>query len=393
MEDLDLPGQLKPLSLSKKAYKSYYGNFANGSLWPVFHGLQPRRVFDEEDWQIALGVVQQFADKIIELAEPDDYIWIHDFHLIMLPKLLREAGLRNRIGFFLHTPFSQPEVFQSLPHSREMIDSLRAADVCGFQTSNDAEGYSKSKEALGIKDEKRAPQLIGVYPVGIDYASYATAFQRDAVRKHSARIADLYGDKTIILSISRLDYTKGIVEQLRAVEEFLMQADNPRSYLYKLIVAPSRESLTEYQQLSQEIQATVTEINNRLASPGWVPIDYDNRAVPTDEVVAWFAKADVMLVTPQIDGMNLVAKEYIAAKIDNHGLLILSNSAGAAHQLKQALLVDPNNHSEIVSALRQANTMPQHERRKRFLAMRQNVRSEDAYFWGNKFSEDLETST
>jgi len=202
-----------------------------------------------------------------------------------------------------------------------------------------------------------------------------------------------YGDKTIILSISRLDYTKGIVEQLRAVEEFLMQADNPRSYLYKLIVAPSRESLTEYQQLSQEIQATVTEINNRLASPGWVPIDYDNRAVPTDEVVAWFAKADVMLVTPQIDGMNLVAKEYIAAKIDNHGLLILSNSAGAAHQLKQALLVDPNNHSEIVSALRQANTMPQHERRKRFLAMRQNVRSEDAYFWGNKFSEDLETST
>jgi trehalose 6-phosphate synthase/phosphatase len=367
---LALPSYAHVVDIPTAAYHSYYNQVANGSLWPILHGFAPHHMYSVTDWQSNLTVNQQFASRIVQAAQPKDIIWIHDFHLIMLPGLLRQAGLKNRIGFFLHVPVASPRHFYTLPHCQDMLRSLQATDVCGVQTKRDAANLRECFATFGI-----APPAIKHFPVGIDYELFNKPPDHPAVEQNN---------KTLILSVSRLDYTKGIIQQLQAIDALLNGEPN-RDILYKLIVAPSREALTEYRDLKNAVNSLVEGINGR--HPGAVAYSYHNFTM--DELKAWYSRADIMLVTPLIDGMNLVAKEYIAAR-QRPGALILGGQAGAAAQLPQALLVNPTDIQSIHAALQKALSMPSSECHKRYHAMRQNVVQEDVFAWAKAFIEALE---
>ncbi len=387
LDSLHLPQQLQPINLAQSFYRSYYNNFSNGSLWPILHGFKPRRMYDQADWQASLAVTQRFAAKVVALAKPQDIIWIHDFHLIMLPRTLRELGCTNRIGYFLHTPFARPKLFQTLPHYREMLESLQLTDVCGFQTDDDVQRF-KACQTLITRPGRITQPLTKAFPVGIDYHHYADASTTAPVRKYTQAFKKSFRLKTVILSVSRLDYTKGIVRQLMAVEGLLTDTPKSQEFIYKLIVAPSREDLSEYQELKQNIEKLVGRINKRFGTSDWQPVQYDYRSVQFDELVALYRRADIMLVVPLIDGMNLVAKEFVAAK-SNMGVLILSKTAGAAQQLTTALQVDPTSLKEVIAALKTAVTMPSMERRLRHRAMRKIVKQENAFLWVETFTAVL----
>jgi len=380
---LDLPDQLVPVQVAPELYRRYYYGVANGSLWPLLHGFRPKRLFDEADWRAALAVTAEFARAVLELAGPDDVIWVHDFHLMMLPKLLRDGGCRNRIGYFLHTPFAGAEFFSQLPHHELMLESLGMADICGFQTEPDAMRFRDyANEVLGGAGFRAG---VGAFPVGIGYETYRQARSRPEVAKRLGQLERDWAGRTVIFSVSRLDYTKGILEQLEAIY-LLLSAPGYERVVYKLVVAPSREDLEEYSDLKREIVIRVRQINRRL---GRTAVDYDYRTIGFEELASWYLRAEVMLVAPLVDGMNLVAKEYVATRPDDDGVLVLSDKAGAAIQLNQAVLVDPTRPDRMAAALGRAVAMPEAERRRRQRALRRAVEAEDAEVWAQRFIEAL----
>lgn len=383
---LGMPNQLHPLAIPDELYARYYLGVANGSLWPICHGMRPRRMHDQEDWQAYTAVNTQFADAIASVAGPNDVIWIHDFHLFLLPKLLRKRGIHNRIGHFLHVPFPSPSTFSHLPHYQEILDSLCTADLCGVQTARDVRHLRSCLKTFAAN--KSMHPHIQAFPVGIDYTKYNTAPNLPAVRKQTQMLRRRLAGRKVIFSLSRLDYTKGILEQLDAIEQLLMSG---REVVYKLVVAPSREDLGEYRQLKQSIDERVAQINEHFTG-STATLDYEYRNMGFEELASWYCCADVMLVTPLIDGMNLVAKEYIATRPNNDGVLVLSKTAGAAGQLKDALLVNPRDTAAVTRALQQALAMPGSERHQRNLALRKNVEIEDAYHWAQSFQASLASS-
>lgn len=374
---LDLPRQLVPVNVGRELYRQYYYHVANGSLWPVLHGFRPRQMYGPDDWQATIAVVTKFAEVVMATARPDDMIWVHDFQLIMLPKILREMGCRNRLGFFLHIPFAGREWFETLPDHELMRESLGMTDVCGFQTAADVERFRDYVQGTGFRS------WLGVFPVGIGYEAYATAHAKPEVAEKVQELESVLAGKRVVFSISRLDYTKGIVEQLEAVELFLatVPVSERKKVVYKLVVAPSREDLVEYSDLKRAIAKAVAGINARLGTADWQPVDYDYRNYGFEEVTAWYCRADIMLVTPLIDGMNLIAKEYVATRPDNDGVLVLSRGAGAAQQMKQAVLVDGTNAGSVAVGLRTAYDMSAAERRRRHRVLRQGVATMDAAAW------------
>jgi len=389
LTQLTLPKQLCPLNLSVELYQAYYYHFSNGTLWPICHGFEPRQRYDATDWQAVGAVTQQFADAVMAIAEPDDLIWVHDFHLVMLPHYLRERGCKNRIGYFLHIPFANAELFRSLPNHKEMLASLATADLCGFQTDDDVAEFLKCFHTTF--GEQAKPPAAQSFPVGIDYELYANASQLKPVADHIAAYRAKYAKRRLIMSASRLDYTKGILEQLDAVDALLASRQMATPLVYKLIVAPSRENLAEYHDLKLAIADKVASINKRY-HPSEPPIDYEYRDVPFDELTAYYFIADVMAVTPLRDGQNLVAKEFVAVNPDERGMLVLSRTAGASKQLTSALLVDPTNIKQITSALGEALDMPTSDKAGRHTAMRKVVQETDAFWWGRTFAAALSAS-
>ena len=385
---LGMSPQLEPVGLAGDVYARYYNAVSNGGLWPVFHHFQPERLYGKADWRAYQAANRSFADKICSIAQPDDLIWIQDYHLLLLPELLRTAGLKNRIGFFLHVPFARAEDLQLLPGAREVLASLLHADLCGLQTSADVERLQAALAAFGLPALRSGQAQ--VFPVGIDYAKYHAAPRLPGVRRHAQRLAEKFSGTTLVLSVSRLDYTKGILEQLRAIERLLQRKKRLMGKLvYKLIVSPSREGLSAYRELQQQVQAHVHGINQRFGVGSWQPVAYEYRNVEFEELTAWYARADIMLVTPFIDGMNLVAKEYPAVKQDDDGVLILSRGAGAALELKEALQVSPGDVEDIEQALERAMEMPTAERARRLRALRARVRGGDVFAWADKFGQAL----
>ncbi len=387
LKTLRFPDTLIPVTISAQLLKGYYDSFANGTLWPLMHGIKPSRLSSKADWDAMQTVTTRFADAIQENCLPKDVIWVHDYHLVLLPRMLRDRGVTNRVGFFLHTPFPPAKTLRKWKHYRKMLSSLSQVDVLGFQTQRDVDNFMDCLHATGIEMKEGA--VVQPFPIGIDYRAYRAAIKAPTVSMYLRKLKKTVTGKKVILSVSRLDYTKGIIEQLWAVEKVL-EAYGPGKVVYKLVVAPSRETVAEYQKLKKEIDETVDIINKRFKKRyGAKPIEFAYRSHGFEELSAWYRTADVLLVTPIIDGMNLVVKEYIAARDDERGAIVLSETIGAAFQLKDAILVNPTDIDAISDGLLFALKMPALERIRRWRALRKNVRRENIFWWTKEFLHTL----
>lgn len=385
LDEVKLPDRYIPVQAGAALIHGFYDNFSNSYAWPVLHGKRPSFTPSEKDWDAYQAMNRRFAEVVRKNLRPGDVIWVHDYHLMLLPGILREMGITNRIGFFLHTPFPRAQYWLRRPYGRQLAEGIAASDVIGMQTRKDAARFRRYLQAADIPLTAK----VEAFPIGVDYEAYREAKKRPIVRRLQDVIKADFADKKIIFSLSRMDYTKGILTQLGAVKQFLSHQKNRGKVMYKLVVAPSREHLPEYTQLSKDIERTVKAINKDLGDKNWTPIDYEHRAIGFDEVNAWYAVADALLLLPDADGMNLISKEYVAAREDNKGMPVLSTAMGAAEQLDEALLVPSGNASAAASALDQAFEMPEQKRRQRWHALRNAVREQDIFWWADKFLASL----
>jgi trehalose 6-phosphate synthase/phosphatase len=383
---LEMPPYLAPINLTNKEIELYYDQFANGILWPVAHGLAATQPFTSAQWKAVEHVTNHFANTIKQLLEPSDCIWIHDYHLMLLPAELRKRGVTNRIGFFLHTPFPRAAQFQALPHASELIKSLLMADVLGVQVARDVTRLQEAQKILNVSNDHA---LIRAFPIGIDFKSFDSLNDNVHVTSMAAMFKRQIGEKTIILSMSRLDYTKGVRNQLRAFEALITDYPAKETLVYRLNVAPSRESVLEYRELKEEIEQIVASINAKYRTKTWQPIHYTYENIGLEELAAWYQVADIHLNVPVADGMNLIAKEYVAARRPP-GVLIVSNTMGAADQLKDALIIPPENVLAGRDALLQALAMSSNEKAKRWKNLRRNVETEQVAKWADDFMSALQ---
>jgi trehalose 6-phosphate synthase len=387
------------VDLEEADLDEYYNGYANKTLWPLFHYRTDLAAYDRAYGEGYRRVNKRFAETLAPLIADDDLIWIHDYHLIPLARELRELGVRNRIGFFLHIPWPAHQVFTTLPGHRRLVEAMFHYDLVGFQTGEYLQAFEEYvlSEAGGsqpapsqLKAFGRSLQ-VGAFPIGLDAEDFARMVKSPRAR----RMRDLMTAATVfrhlIVGVDRLDYSKGLEERFVGFEHFL--ADNPdlRREVLMLQIAPvSRESVEAYQEIRGRLDALSGRINGEYADIDWAPFRYVNRNYRRDELAGVYGAARVGLVTPLRDGMNLVAKEYVAAQDpDNPGVLILSRFAGAARQLKDALLVNPNSPEEIAEALKQAISMDKAERIRRWSALNDNVQTEDVTAWRDAFVEAL----
>jgi trehalose 6-phosphate synthase/phosphatase len=377
----------------------FYGKLSNGILWPLFHDRLDRLPLDLGGWDVYERVNERFADAVAELWRPGDLVWIHDYHLMRLPALLRARIPQARIGFFLHTPFPNPEMFLVLPARRWLVEGMLGADLIGFHTRRYRGHFTAAlRRLLGTEMDAdshvriggRAIQL-GIFPIGIDAEDFnRRASKRDVIVKslehRSVR-------ERLLLGIDRLDYTKGIPRRLAAMERLLETHPEWRRNVRLVQVAvPSRGSVSAYRTFRREVEQLVSRINGRFATSTWMPIHYLHQTLDTDELIALYRAADVMLVTPVRDGMNLVAKEFVACRGDETGVLVLSEFAGAADDLQSALVVNPYDIGGVADAIHRALTMEGPERRRRMREMRETVFAHDVHWWTREFIRALDGS-
>jgi trehalose 6-phosphate synthase len=390
------------LDLSKEDHQEYYNGFANRVLWPILHYRVDLAEFSRRDLSGYLRVNDHFARQLHKVLAPDDIIWVHDYHLIPLARALRERGHENRIGFFLHIPCPPPEMLTALPHHERLIPSLCAYDLVGFQTGDDAFNFSRYlARECGLHDRDfnfmvdGRTMRVDVFPVGIETGAFARLAHRSArtplVRKVLASLAG----RALIIGVDRLDYSKGMLHRLAAFEAFLKAHSQWRGKVTYLQIAPkSRSEIPEYADIAEGIGAAAGRINGAYGEADWTPIRYVNRAYSRGAHAGVDSAARVGLVTPLRDGMNLVAKEYVAAQDpDDPGVLILSQFAGAAHECKEALLVNPYDPDAVASAIGQALAMPLDERRARHKAMFEVLSRHDIQAWADRFLAALQRET
>lgn len=380
--------ELKPVTLSPTEAKRYYHGFANGVLWPLFHSLPGRMSLDRRNWETYEAVNQRFADAVLDVTEENDLIWIHDYHLALCPEMIRRKRPNARIAFFLHIPFPSFDVYRILPSYRAVLRGMLACDLIGFH----CDGYVKNFEdcverLLGSRVDHAAGEIehgdrlvrVGAFPLGIDYEEYRRRAE-DAPHPRRAK-----GER-IILGVDRLDYTKGIPERIRAYERLLELNPDLRGQVNLVQVAvPSREQVSEYQDLKREIDELVGRINGRFGTSAWTPIRYIHRSIPPARLSALYRDADVALVTPLRDGMNLVAKEFVASQVEKPGVLVLSRMAGAAETMREALRVNPYNVDSVADALLQALEMAGDERETRMRALMKRERKKNLTEWLDNF--------
>jgi trehalose 6-phosphate synthase/phosphatase len=389
-----------PISLSAADMHRFYHGFCNSTLWPLFHYFPSYASYREEDWATYRSVNEQFCEAVVALAKPGDQIWIHDYQLLLLPSLLRERLPDATIGFFLHIPFPSFEVFRQLPTAwrRELLRGVMGADLIGFHTHDYVQHFLRSvfrtlgyEHHLGKINVGGSIKRVDSFPIGIDFERFWQTASTEEVTTTQREMAEGLGHRRVIFSVDRLDYSKGILHRLRGYEAFLQTFPDYRGRVtFVLLVVPSREQVDQYQRMKQELDELVGQINGSYGSVGWVPIVYQYRAVPFNELVALYGLADVALITPLRDGMNLVAKEYLASKPAGNGVLVLSDMAGAARELGEALQINPNHAREIAEALHEALEMPAEEQERRLRPMQERIRSYDATRWVTSFLAALE---
>ncbi len=387
------------LDLSKEDHQEYYNGFTNRVLWPILHYRIDLAEFSRRDLTGYLRVNDHFARELHEVLRPDDIVWVHDYHLIPLAKALRERGHKNRIGFFLHIPCPPPEILTALPNHERLIPSLCEYDLVGFQTGDDAFNFSRylTRECgLHSRDFNFVVTgrtvRIDAFPVGIETAAFADLARRSVRLPFVQGVIGSLGGRALIIGVDRLDYSKGIAQRLSAFELFLRtQPDWRGKVTYLQIATKSRTEIPEYAAIEQEIGSAAGRINGAYGEADWTPIRYVNRAYSHSTLAGLYRAARVGLVTPLRDGMNLVAKEYIASQNpDDPGVLILSRFAGAAQECKAALLVNPYDPDSVAAAIGQALSMPLAERRERHELMFRVLSHNDIQHWADRFLTALE---
>jgi trehalose 6-phosphate synthase/phosphatase len=389
---------LKPVVLTAEERDKFYLGFSNEIIWPLFHDMQSRCNFDPTYWAVYEAVNRTFAQVTAQNSRPGDYIWVHDYHLINVASELRALGMEQTIGFFLHIPFPSPDIFLMLPWRFQILRALLAYNVLGFQTLRDRRNFVQCVRAL-LKDviiqgkgqvitaqlEGRTVRA-GVFPIGIDFREFAQQAASSAVAEAAWYFHGAFVNRTIVFSIDRLDYTKGIPEKLAAFRHALKRYPELRERVtLVLVIVPSREDIPEYSGLKAEIERLVGEINGQFTKAAWAPIHYMYQSLSTVELLAYYRASEIALITPLKDGMNLVAKEFCACSLED-GVLILSEFAGAAAQLQRdALLVNPYDVEGVAAAIYQAWTMGPEERRGRMRNLRRAIRERDIFWWVDAF--------
>ncbi len=390
---------LYTVPLSKEEVDGYYFGFSNEIIWPLFHDLQTRCKFDPQYWRMYLDVNFKFAEMVARKTTPDDYIWIQDYHLMHQAFFLKSMGVKRNIGFFLHIPFPPPDIFMKLPWRWKLIQALTEFDLVGFQTMQDRKNFSECLRRLmpEAKFEGRGAVItvdmgnhqfrLGAFPISIDYNQFSEMASRKEVGEQAFKIKEALRHRKIILGVDRLDYTKGIPERIRSIQTLLRRYPDLKGRVnFVQIAVPSREEVDEYKDLRIEIEQLVGRVNGEFSFPGWVPVHYHYRSFPHDELVAYYSAADIALVTPLRDGMNLVAKEYCACNTGEDGVLVLSEFAGAAAQLqKEAYLVNPYDMEGIAKALHRAIHWNKEERVECMTKLRDSIRKNNIYWWVDSF--------
>jgi len=372
--------------------------FANRVLWPALHYLIDCVPLDMDGWDAYVEANEAFADAVAENVRRDDTIWVHDYQLMLLPALLRRRLPHARIGFFLHIPFPSSDVFRILPWRRELLEGLLGADLIGFHTAGYMQNFLTSLPHLdgvrvdgdGVRAGNRQIKA-AVFPMGVDAASFARLARDPRIQARVDAIRQDAGGRRLVLGIDRLDYTKGIPCRLRAVERLLdIEPDLRDSMRYIQVAVPSRGDVDAYQKFRKQVEERVGHINGAFGTLRSLPVHYVHQSLSTCDLVALYCAADVMLVTPLRDGMNLVAKEFVASRVDDDGVLVLSEFAGAAAELTGALSVNPYDISGVAESLRRALAMPLEERRTRMRGLRHHVATHDVSAWARAFLGELD---
>lgn len=383
-----------PVPLSPDEIDLFYFGFCNGTLWPLYHDAVIAPDFHRRWWRAYESVNQRYADRVLGVLDPDGVAWVQDYQLQLVPGMIRQSRPDATIGFYLHIPFPPIELFARMPWRTEIIKGLLGADVVSFQTRRSAENFvrcarryggatSLGKGELSIDGRTVRTQRA---PIGIDVDEFRNLALSPEIQERARALREEMGNPDkVILGVDRLDYTKGIDIRLRAVDTLLHRTeDSDMRYEFVQVAVPSREGVPAYQALRENIEGAVGRINGEFARPGWSPVHYLYRSLPLEELVTYYVAADVMLVTPLRDGMNLVAKEYVACRVNNDGVLILSEFAGAAEQLRSALLVNPHDVDEVARTLEEAVQMDGAEIRRRMVALKRTVKRADVYRWAGE---------
>jgi trehalose 6-phosphate synthase len=393
------PITLFTIDLSRQDYDQYYRGFANDTLWPVLHYQIGLGHFEWPEFEGYQRVNHLFAETLAPLVRTDDLIWVHDYHLLCLAQALRSNGLTNRIGLFLHTPFPAPGVFMTIPSHAALIQSMCAYDLLGFQTATDRTAFvdyllrhagGTPAEADGAVTVFGRTVRTGVYPIGVHVDEVRAQAETPVNRKQATRMrANLL--ERLILSVDRLDYSKGLRQRFAAFERFLTEFPAQHGLVtFMQIAPPSRSDIKTYQRIRRELEGEAGRVNGRFGEVDWVPLRYLNRSFPRNVLMPLYAEAQACLVTPLRDGMNLVAKEYVAAQDpEDPGVLILSEFAGAARELDAALLVNPYDEAGMARALDRALSMPVEERQQRHKSMLTVMRTNSLEQWRDRFETDL----
>jgi len=389
---------LLPVFLSQEEVSKYYEGFSNEILWPIFHYYASTySTYRQSNWEFYQQVNQKFADAVLSVAKPGDTVWIHDYQLLLVPALVRTKLPAVSIGFFLHIPFPSFELFHLIPWRNELLQGLLGADLVGFHTFDDVQHFTHACARLlhvnlsaNIISLPNRYVVAEAFPMGIDEQKYALLTQSEDVKREIKQLKESLKGVRTILSVDRLDYSKGILQRLQAFEELLQ--NNP-GYMEKvvlyMIVVPSRDTVAQYKHLRDEIDKRVGNINSMFRTLNWSPVQYFYRSFPIETLSALYATADVALVTPLRDGMNLVSKEYVASRTQNTGVLILSEMAGSSRELIDAIIVNPNNMLMMTEAIKQALNMPAEEQENRMVKLRKVVAKFNIKHWVKIFMDRL----
>jgi trehalose 6-phosphate synthase/phosphatase len=379
----------------------FYEGYSNGALWPLFHSFTGRFRFEADTWDAYIDANRRFAEAVIEQYKPGDRIWIHDYHLMLVPEMLREKLPDAAVGFFLHIPFPASDIFSLLPRGHELLSGLLGSDLIAFHTHQHLQHFRRAlRRLLGVESKVDVVELPGrtarlqALPIGIAPAEFIDLLAEPDTQDHLSRLRSQYDGQQFVVAVDRLDYTKGIPERLRTFRRLLRTRPELSEKVVLLQVAvPSRENIESYQDLTSEVNQLVSEINGKFGTASWVPVVYINRGITRAELVALYSFADVAWVSPLRDGMNLVAKEYVACKPDGNGVLVLSSFAGAAAEMGEALLINPYDEEQTASALMRALTLDPSERRDRMSALHDRVLRNNVFTWGDRFLQELDAAT